>query len=133
MPVLIEFKTSKFDPTAEPPNRINPLRGQSILKWLRERVLPNATEPDSEDWGWYMDVEFSGSRYLVGSICHDSDSGPHDALRNWVLQVHKHRSMTDKVFGRQKMQLDDPLVQAIVAALRGDPSFIDIEQHRDND
>jgi hypothetical protein len=131
MPVLIEFKTSKFDPAAEPPNRINPIRGESILRWLRERVVPMATEPDAEDWGWYMEVEFSGCRYLIGSICHDSGAGASDALRDWMLQVHKRRSLTDKVLGRNKIHSADPLVQAIVTALRADPAFVQIEQHDD--
>lgn len=125
---LIEFKTSKFDPTAEPPNRINPLAGQSILKWLREHVLPEATEPDCEDWGWYMEVDFEGAGYLIGAICHPSEEGSTDSVHEWMIQIHKQRSLKDKLFGRNVLQPDDPLTAKIVAALRADPAFLHIQQ-----
>ena len=131
MPILIEFKTAKFDVSAEPPNRINPIRGHSILVWLRERVIPHATEPDSEDWGWYSEVDFEGSNYLIGSICHDSDEGSADSLRDWMIQIHKQRSIADKALGRNKIHTGDPLASAILAALRADPAFVDVQEHLD--
>lgn len=131
MAILIEFKTSKFDPAAEPPNPINPIRGQSVLKWLREHVIPDATEPDYEDWGWYSELEFAGSKYLIGSICHDVDESPAGLLRDWMIQIHKRRSIGDRLLGRNRIRPDDPVAAQIVAALRGDPAFVDVETHVD--
>lgn len=131
MTYLIEFRTSKFDPAAEPPNRINPIAGHSILKWLREHVIPDATEPDCEDWGWYTELDFEGSGYLVGAICFAPDEPSTDPVHDWMLQIHKQRSLTDKILGRNTLQPNDRLVAKIAAALRADPAFLGVEEHAD--
>jgi len=35
---LITFVTDRFDPARETPNDINPIAGQAVLLWLRERL-----------------------------------------------------------------------------------------------
>jgi hypothetical protein len=128
---LIEFRTSRFDPSKEPPNPINPIAGQSVLVWLRESVLPNATEPDFEDWGWYTEVESEGAWYMVGSICFEQREGSVGPERDWMLQIHRHRSFLDRVLGRNKLQVNDPLVAKVVGALRADPAFAQVEEKAD--
>src|SRR5580765_7286326 len=100
---VISFTTDRFDISAERPNSINPIAGQSVLLWLREelsRAQYRVTEPDTEDWGWYIDVETTAASYLVGASGEAVDPTPTFA---WVVQVHKERSMTDKLLGRNKM------------------------------
>jgi len=56
---VVSFRSSKFDVSAETPNPINPIAGQSVLTWLRGELAKahyTATEPGTEDWGWYIDV-----------------------------------------------------------------------------
>ena len=68
---LISFRTSKFDISKEPPNPINPIAGQSVLTWLKETLAGSGytlSEPDAEDWGWYMDVHADGQAYLIGAL-----------------------------------------------------------------
>ncbi len=131
MAYLISLRTAKLDPSKEPPNTINPIAGQSILVWLRDHVLASAhqsTEPDMEDWGWYIDVEVEDTWYMVGGIGYeneDDDSDEHE----WLIQVHKHRSLMDKLRGRNKLEADDPLLVTIVGALRADPGFTEVEIH----
>ena len=127
MAYVIELRTSKFDPAAEPPNRINPIAGRSILEWLRQHVVPDATEPDCEDWGWYMEVTFEGANYLIGGACVDAEADSVDQMRTWMIQIHKHRSLTDRLFGRNKIQAGDRLAAKIVAALRSDPGFVQVQ------
>ena len=117
---LISFTTDRFDVSAERPNPINPIAGQSVLLWLREelsRAPYRVTEPDTEDWGWYVDVEGPDASYLVGASADAADPTP---TVEWVVQVHKNRSMKDKVLGRNKMATDDPLVALIERIVRGD-------------
>ncbi len=67
---LVSFRTAKFDVRAEDPNPINPIFGQSVLRWLRAELAKahyTVTEPSTEDWGWYVDVEAEGAHYLVGA------------------------------------------------------------------
>ena len=128
---VVSFSTGKFDVSTETPNPINPIAGQSVLKWLRAELVKaqyTATEPDTEDWGWYIDVTGNDGSYLVGASA-DADGSTPDV--DWVIQVHKHRSFTDKVFGRNKMVADDSLAALIERIVRADPQISDVSVERE--
>jgi hypothetical protein len=128
---LIAFRTARFDVGAETPNPTNPIAGQSVLNWLREELAKSrytSTEPDTEDWGWYMNVEGEGGSYLVGASA-DANASRTDV--EWVVQVHKHRSLKEKVLGRNKMAADDPLVAVIERIVRGDSQISGVSVERD--
>jgi hypothetical protein len=120
MAPLISFTTDRFDLSGEKPNPINPIAGQALLLWLREELLGaqySVTEPDAEDWGWYIHVEGADASYLVGASAEAADPTPTVA---WIVQVHKDRSMKDKILGRSKIAADDPLFALIEQIVRGD-------------
>jgi hypothetical protein len=123
MPHYISFETMKFDPRAEPRNPINPIGGHSVLSWLREALVSEVTlsEPETEDWGWYATASFHGSNYLVGA----SSSGYQDDAppTEWVIQIHKERSVLDKVLGNNRMAADDPLSAVIFAVVGSAPEL----------
>ena len=57
---VITFRSARLDVTSEPPNPINPIPGESVLRWLREQLRGSryeTTEPATEDWGWYAHVD----------------------------------------------------------------------------
>src|SRR5512134_1538022 len=100
---VISFRTAKFDVSKETPNPINPIAGQGVLNWLRQEIVKaryKSSEPDTEDWGWYIEVEGAGASYLVGASG-DAEAASPDV--DWVVQVHKVRSAKDKLLGRNKM------------------------------
>ena len=128
---LVSFRTAKFDVKAEDPNPINPIPGQSVLRWLRDELVKahyNVTEPSTEDWGWYVDVEGGGAQYLVGA-----SADPEESAREieWIVQVHKHRSFTEKIRGQNKMAADDPLVALVERIVRADPDITEVSVERD--
>ena len=128
---VVSFSTRKFDVSAETPNPINPIAGQSVLTWLRAELAKaqyTATEPDTEDWGWYIDVTGNDGSYLVGASADADGSTPNV---EWVIQVHKHRSFTEKVFGRNKMVADDSLAALIERIVRADPQISDVSVERE--
>ena len=97
---LITFTTARFDISKEPANPINPIAGHGVLTWLREELLRahyRVSEPDTEDWGWYIYVDGAGASYLVGASGAADDAG---APVEWTIQVHRNRSMKDRVLGR---------------------------------
>ena len=117
--------------TAETPNPINPIAGQSVLRWLRAELATapyTATEPDTEDWGWYMDVTGNDATYLVGASA-DADGSTPEV--EWVIQVHKHRSMKDKLLSRNTMTVDDPLAALIERIIRAVPQMSDVSVERE--
>ena len=126
MAAVISFTTDRFDIAAETPNPINPIAGQSVLLWLREELIRaqyRVTEPDTEDWGWYMQVEGAGGSYMVGASADAADAAP---PVEWIVQVHKDRSMKDKLLGRGRMAPDDPLVALIARIVRADSRLRDV-------
>jgi len=130
---VISFKTARFDVSKETPNPINPIAGQSVLNWLREELSKaqyQVTEPATEDWGWYIDVQGDGASYLVGASADAEDASP-DV--EWVVQVHKHRTVKDKLLGRNKMTADDPLAALVERLLRADPAIDQVSVTREND
>ena len=128
---LVSFRTTKFDVRAEEPNPINPIAGQSVLNWLRGELAKaqyTVTEPGAEDWGWYVDVRGNGASYLVGASA-DAESSPPDA--EWIIQVHKHRSLKEKILAQNKMTVDDSLVALIERIVRADPQIAEVSVERD--
>lgn len=127
MPHLISFETVMFDPRAEPRNPINPLAGHSVLSWLRDALAPEVdlSEPDTEDWGWYATTSFKGSDYLVGagSSGYQDDPPPTE----WLIQIHKERSLLDRVLGKNQMAANDPLTTLVFAAVSSTPGFEKVE------
>ena len=122
---LVTFKTAKFDISRETPNPINPIAGESVLHWLRTLLGTmnyRCTPPDTEDWGWYMDVHGDGASYLVGASADAESRGSVE----YVIQVHKVRSLSDKLLGRNKMGADDPLFGLIERIVRSDAAIVDV-------
>ena len=117
---VITFRTARFDPTKERPNPINPIAGESVLQWLRAELSRDGyqvSQPDTEDWGWYVSVEGGGAVYLVGASA-DVEEGAVDI--EWTVQVHKNRSLKEKILGKNKMAADDPLSRLIEKIVRAD-------------
>ena len=128
---IVSFRTGRFDVSKETPNPTNPIAGQSVLEWLRAELAKagyTATEPDSEDWGWYIDVTGTDGSYLVGASA-DADGSTPDV--EWVVQVHRHRSLSDKLFGRNTMAIDDPLVALIERIVRADAQISEVSVDRE--
>lgn len=127
---LITFTTARFDISKEPPNPINPIAGHGVLMWLREELSKaryQASEPDTEDWGWYIHVQGSDASYLVGASGAEEEPG---SPVEWTIQVHRNRSIKDRILGRSKLALDDPLFAIIERTVRADSRIEQVEVTR---
>jgi hypothetical protein len=118
---VIRFTTSFFDVAKERPNPINPIPGESLLRWLRQKALPRVqvSEPDAEDWGWYSSVVFDGRGYMLGVSASDEENGE----REWVLQIVKHRSFVEKLLGRKKLTEGDECASFFQSLLEKEPNL----------
>jgi hypothetical protein len=128
---LITFATGKFDISKETPNDINPIAGQGVLNWIRQHLAGTgftATEPRTEDWGWYIDVEGNGASYLVGASG-EPDRAPPDV--DWTIQLHRKRSAMDKLTGKNKLSGDDPLFALLERLARAESEFRGTEVAKD--
>jgi hypothetical protein len=126
---LFTFASSRFDPASEKPNPFNPIAGEALLNWLRAQLDPRQfaiSEPDAEDWGWYVNVRTGQRSYLLGA-----SGGEQGAPTEWTVQLHLDRSVWDKLSGANKLAPDDALSTTIEAALRENHEFRNVEVERD--
>lgn len=126
----ISFTTRKFDATKETPNPINPIAGESVLGWIRNELSKtgwDVSEPDAEDWGWYMIAQRSGSSYLVGASGEIANDTP---PTEWIVQIHKQRTFIQKLTGKSKMTDSDPLSSEIEALIRRGGEFKNVDVER---
>ena len=119
---VLRFYTTAFDVSRERPNPINPIPGESLLLWLREQAKDaiEVSEPAAEDWGWYSSAEWKGRNYLLGASASDQEE---NGQREWVLQIDKHRSLTEKLLGRATMSQDDECAQYFQGLIEQEASF----------
>lgn len=117
----IRFETAKFDVTREDENSINPIWGQSLLLWLKDKLAGKVQleDPDAEDWGWYTTVEWNGRAYLLGASAMRTDADDYE----WVFQVDKHRSFREKLSGREKMTRNDECLQFFKQLFEAESEF----------
>ena len=73
-------------------------------------------------------IKMDDGSYLVGASA-DADGSTPDV--EWVIQVHRHRSLKDKLLGRNKLAVDDPLVTLIERIVRGDSQISSVSVDRE--
>jgi hypothetical protein len=125
---VITFRSARFDIATEPPNPINPIAGESLLRWLGEQLRTSgyAATMQPEEGGWFVGVEADGASYLVGASGEADDEAPGQVA--WTIQVHKHRSLKQKLTGANKLAGDDRLSAVIERLVRqgADASDVDV-------
>jgi hypothetical protein len=118
-----------FDVSKEKENPINPIYGISLLTWLKSELAGKIeiSEPDAEDWGWYSELEFEGSNYLIGACAYfEEGDNPKDQIE-WVFQVDKYRSFKEKLFGKNKMSASDSCFVYFKTLLEENPNFSEVQ------
>lgn len=109
MHFAIHLKTAKFDVLSEDENPINPIYGQSLLKWLKRNLNERIkfSEIEAEDWGWYCHVEFNNMKYMLGSSTFFEEGDNPKSELDWVFQVEKIRTIKEKLLLKNKMTIND--------------------------
>ena len=125
-----DWLPSRRDPARERPNPVNSIAGESVLLWLKARLGPHgyeSTQPDTEDWGWYMDGSREGVHYLVGA---SGEPELGNGSVEWTVQIHRHRTIKDKLSGKSKLAANDALSALIERLLREIPgtTLLDVQR-----
>lgn len=129
--IVIRFTTTLFDVTQERPNPTNPIRGESLLVWLAQKLEGRVAvpAPQTEDWGWYVDIDWDGRAYLLGaSASFTGDEERPGEPCEWILQIVKQRTLKERVLGRAKMTADDPCAAHVQKLLEAEPAFTGVER-----
>ena len=121
------FETNQFNLSEVKHHFINPCCfGEDVASWLRDKLREKGievTEPDQEDWGWYLEATYHGSRYFIG-VGGNADEVSEDKNQGeWRIMVEKRRSVWHTLMGKHEMTKDDEMMTIIRAILAREPAF----------
>ena len=126
----ILFQTSRFNLSQVKPHFINDCCfGEDLAAWLREKLAAegiSAIEPGQEDWGWYIEATHGGQSYFIAIGGIPSDGGGDPNHGEWRIGIEKHRTLMDKLRGRNAMNPDEPIVAVIRGIIEQEPAFADV-------
>ncbi len=102
--------------------------GEDFSNWLVDSLTASGARADvicMEDFGWANTAELGGVSYLVcvGGFSEDDASRPN--YGEWRVMIERRRTLADKLFGRNKISLQDPLVEKVADILKAG-KFADI-------
>ncbi|MFB9244595.1 hypothetical protein IV454_12710 [Massilia antarctica] len=102
--------------------------GEDFSHWLVSALLAMGIEAEvicMEDFGWANRATFGGSSYLifVGGYSHQDSSRPN--YGEWRVVVERHRTLIEKIRGKNTMAVSDPLVRKVEQVLM-DEGFEDV-------
>lgn len=125
MHIAISFKTSMFDVSKENKNPVNPIYGESLLKWLKQELDSELeiTEPDAEDWGWYSYITWNNRQYMLGASTYFEEGDDPKSELEWVFQIDKTRSLKEKLLGREKISIADDCVLFFKSKFEAQPDM----------
>jgi hypothetical protein len=110
--VRIEFGSTYFDVEHEPPNDINPVKGQSFLVWLGPLLESEGyvvEGPYTEDWGWYSRARTASGRYIIGAMAMPEGN----TYVAWYTHVRRERSLAEVLRRKGRITQDDLIVRLI--------------------
>jgi hypothetical protein len=128
------FETNRFNLSEVKDHFINSCCfGEDLALWLRGKLLEaglKVIEPGQEDWGWYIETEFNGSNYFLG-VGGNADESGNANQGEWRVMVEKHRSLWEKITGKNEMVDSDPLLKMVVDILEREPDFKNVRRESD--
>ncbi|MDX9971742.1 MAG: hypothetical protein RBU21_02000 [FCB group bacterium] len=123
----ILFETNRFNLSEVKDHFINPCCfGEDLAAWLRGALAQKgitASEPGQEDWGWCLGLTHEGASYIIGVGGNSSESASDPNHGEWRIILGKHRSLWDKLTGKNRQTADDPVSVVILEILRSQPDF----------
>lgn len=125
----IYFKTSMFDVSQEDGNPVNPIYGQSLLLWLKEKLAETILldEIGTEDWGWYSSITWKNRNYIIGSTAYFEKGNNPKIEIEWAFQVNKTRTFKEKLLGKERMTVNDPCFQFFKELFENEPMIHNVE------
>ena len=121
------FETNRFNLSEVREHFINPCCfGEDLAAWLRGKLLEKGLEvagPDQEDWGWYIEASYEGGRYFIGVGGNADETGGDNNQGEWRIIVEKHRSLWDRLIGKNEASEADGMIALIREIVEAEPDF----------
>jgi hypothetical protein len=130
MSVDLLFETSRFNLSQVGDHFINDCCfGEDLAAWLRGQLLGRgvlASEPDQEDWGWYLDATHQGESYFIGVGGIGGESAADPNRGEWRIMLERHRSIWQKLRGANPMTTADPFARLVHEILSAEGDFANV-------
>ncbi len=126
------FETNRFNLSQVRPHFINDCCfGEDVAEWLSANLAEagfTTIAPAQEDWGWYTEASRDGRSYFIaiGGNAAEGAADPNEG--EWRIGLDRHRTLMDKLRGRNRMTRDDPIVGVVRAILEQQPDFRNVTE-----
>ena len=128
----ILFEANRFNLSEVQPHFINDTCfGEDVAAWLRDKLLAlgiSATVPDQEDWGWYIEATYAGAIYFIGVGGNQQPGASDKNAGEWRIMIERHRSVWDKLTGKNTITPNDALLVIIRGIIDAEPGFRNVRQ-----
>jgi len=122
MHVDITCKTDRFNLSIVGEDFINDCCfGEDFSKWLVTALEAEGIDADlicMEDFGWANQASLNGASYLICVAGNSEEEPGRPNYGTWHIMIERHRTIKEKILGRNKTTPSDPLVQKISQVLR---------------
>ncbi len=123
----LTFETDRFNLSEVKEHFINPCCfGEDLAGWLRDKLLEKgleATQPDQEDWGWYIEANYRGDWYFIGIGGNPDEFGKNNNQGEWRVMIKKHRSVWEKLTRKNEMSGAEEMMNLIREVIEMEPDF----------
>jgi len=118
----ITFKSDRFNLSVVGADFTNDCCfGEDLSEWLVAHLPAAGIEADiicMEDFGWANLAVYRGASYLM-CVSGNSDEDPtRPDQGEWHVMLERQRGFLDKLLGRNRIDVSDPIVAKISEALR---------------
>lgn len=129
--LIIRFRSRRFNLSKVGPHFINPCCfGEDVAQWLRPKLAAmqiETSEPYQEDWGWELPATCGDNSYYLCMSGNADREGTDEG--EWRIIVEKRRSLWQRLSGKGRIVLHDPMFGMIDQVLAEEPGISNV--HRD--
>ena len=130
MIVDITCKTDRFNLSVVGSDFINDCCfGEDFSRWLVVALSEAGVDAEvicMEDFGWANRAEYQGISYLMCVAGNSEEDSGRLNYGEWHVMLERDRTLIQKVLGKNKTTVQDPMVGKVVGVLEA-AGFVDVE------
>lgn len=130
MHVDIFFNTDRFNLSEVKDHFENPCCfGEDLALWLCSAFDSQqfiSDEPQQDDCEWSILTSVDDKMYFINIVGKADKSADNPNQGEWCIKIEKHRTIWEKIWGKNKMSRDEPAFSIISNILVQETDFKDV-------
>lgn len=118
----ITCRTDRFNLSVPGADFINDCcYGEDFSRWLVSALSKVGVDADlvcMEDFGWANQAQYQGVSYLVCVAGNSEEDSLRPNYGTWHVMLERHRSLREKLLGKNKTAASDPVCLKVAQVLR---------------